>query len=559
MNNIIRSNQNKIYFLLFFSVMAFALSVSMYLSYSQSIRLDESQSLWIATKPVESILKFTAEDVHVPLYFIFLHFVVQFFGNNILFARLLSVLFFVLTIPVLYAIAKEGSNRKVALLSVSLFCLSPFIIWFSSEARMYTLFTFVTSMSHLFFLRMIRSNGKKSKMGYFIATIAGLYTHYFFILLLASQTLFVLTQFVARAIAKPSVNYKNNTAPQNISDYNTKLLLFKNYSLSAALDTVGVQSIPLANIPFQNRFLHYYLAFKKSGALTYLLLITASFALFVPWIIFVLSLGSASNTQPLIPPPTSYNIFQTFVLFLFGFQSQDLQTLLVSLWPVFIGILFFIFTQKRKIKMANISYLLIATFVPILLTFFISYLRPIYLPRYLILVTPTLFIIMAWILMNYSKRIASYLIVGFFVMLSGLLFYQYISNDSPAEENYRGASEYLSAYASPKDIIAVSAPFTLYPIEYSYNGSARINTIPEWNRYLEGSIPEFNQDKFEKQLNTYQSQYARVFVVLSYDQGYESKIRDYLDTNYLLEDKKKFSQDLEVRIYKLRYDTISFE
>lgn len=61
---------------------------------SQSIRLDEAQSIWVSTKSVPTIITLTSQDVHVPLYGVLLHFWLQFFGNTILAARSLSLLFF---------------------------------------------------------------------------------------------------------------------------------------------------------------------------------------------------------------------------------------------------------------------------------------------------------------------------------------------------------------------------------------------------------------------------------------------------------------------------------
>src|SRR5438552_3532277 len=92
--------------------------------YNQSIRLDESQSLWAATRSVPGLLRFISQDVHVPLYLVLLHFWVQIFGTSIIAARTLSLLFFALTIPFLYILGREAANRRVALLLVIFFSFS---------------------------------------------------------------------------------------------------------------------------------------------------------------------------------------------------------------------------------------------------------------------------------------------------------------------------------------------------------------------------------------------------------------------------------------------------
>jgi uncharacterized membrane protein len=471
-----------------------------------SIRLDEAQSLWISTKPVSTILFFIAQDVHVPLYSLLLHFWVQIFGNDIVVARLLSFLFFLLTLPTLYVVSKEVGNKKIALLTVILFALSPFILWYSSEARMYTLFTFVTSLNHLFFQRMVKSSGKTGKFGYLISTVIGFYSHYFFMFLIATQIFYIVYRLVSHT-------QKNNKSIFQI------FLIYK--------------------FPFVWR---------------YVTLLFTAFLFFTPWLIYVVSLGSASNTQPLIPPPNEYNIFQTFVNFIFGFQSQAIQAILISLWPLAVVSLFFIFTKRNRTPIVAPGYFILATFLPIILVFVVSYIRPIFLPRYLILVTPTLFFLISWLILNNSRKIASILSVWMIISMMGLMFYQSISEKTPVKENYSGVSTYLADTATPQDVIAVSAPFTVYPIEYSYKGITRITTIPEWDRYQEGSIPAFSQENMKIQIEQYSQNYSRIFVVLSYDQGYEDDIVDYFDGSYELLEKKDFSPELEVRVYKLRYD-----
>lgn len=494
--------------LLFITILLISSAVSGYSLFSQSIRLDEAQSIWIATKPLTTLMTLTSEDVHVPLYNFLLHFVLQLFGNTIVIARSLSYVFFLLTLPALYVLAKEASNRKTALLTVAFFSFSPFILWYTSEARMYTLFTFVTALNHIFFLRFLRSEGKTGKTGYFFSLILGMYTHYFFLFLIATQTLVIGIRMIL-----------------SMRTYQER-----NYSVS--------ESILLA----------------KEEPLRFFFVLFSATLFFLPWLWFVLKGGGFSNTAPLIPPPTSFNIFQTFVNFLFGFQPQGIQAILVSLWPLIIILLFFVFTQRQRTPVQNIAYFVLTTFFPIILVFLLSFIRPIFLSRYLILVTPTLFFLIAWMLSNYSRKVSTYLSIGLLTVMFALLIYQNVSASVPVKENYEGVAAYLESHAGADDIIAVSAPFTIYPVEYAYLGQANLVTIPLWNRYTSGAIPAYSQIGFTKQMDQYKLQYQRIFVVLSYDQGYEKNIRQYLDTHYHLLDQKQFSVGLSVRVYKLRYD-----
>ena len=49
----------------------------------ESLRLDESQSIWQSNRSYMDMLEVLARDVHMPLYGTLLHFWMDVFGNNI--------------------------------------------------------------------------------------------------------------------------------------------------------------------------------------------------------------------------------------------------------------------------------------------------------------------------------------------------------------------------------------------------------------------------------------------------------------------------------------------
>src|SRR5437588_643089 len=103
----VKMNQIRFVYVSVLSFVVISLAISIYILFQQSIRLDESQSLWAATKTITGIINYISLDVHVPLYELILHFWLQIFGTNIIFARLLSFLFFLGTLPILFIIAKD--------------------------------------------------------------------------------------------------------------------------------------------------------------------------------------------------------------------------------------------------------------------------------------------------------------------------------------------------------------------------------------------------------------------------------------------------------------------
>ena len=93
-------------------LIVFVVAMSMLIFSHQSLRLDESQSLWQTSHTPTKILNIIAQDVHVPLYHFILHFWQLFFGNSVITGRVLSLIFFALSIPAVYFVGKRTFNKN---------------------------------------------------------------------------------------------------------------------------------------------------------------------------------------------------------------------------------------------------------------------------------------------------------------------------------------------------------------------------------------------------------------------------------------------------------------
>src|SRR5580704_3972804 len=116
--------------------------LSIFFFSGQSLRLDEAQSLWQSSRSVGYIFTIVAEDVHVPLYHLLLHFWRIIFGDTVASARAMSLVFYIASIPALYALGKVSYSRRTGLFAAFLFSISLFMQKTAYEIRMYTLFTF---------------------------------------------------------------------------------------------------------------------------------------------------------------------------------------------------------------------------------------------------------------------------------------------------------------------------------------------------------------------------------------------------------------------------------
>src|SRR6185503_5287875 len=177
---------------LLLGLMVISVLVAFLFFFKQSLRLDESQSLWQTSRSLPAMFNLVAQDVHVPLYHTLLHFWEKLFGNQVQTTRLMSLIFFVATIPAVYVLGNLAYNRKVGRLAAVLVTVSPFLNWYGSETRMYSMLVFITVLNQYFFVSLWKGRYKSSRWGYAITAFFGIFTHYFFFLVLLTQAVFLL-------------------------------------------------------------------------------------------------------------------------------------------------------------------------------------------------------------------------------------------------------------------------------------------------------------------------------------------------------------------------------
>ncbi|MEZ4924052.1 MAG: glycosyltransferase family 39 protein [Crocinitomicaceae bacterium] len=150
---------------------------------SFSIDLDEPFSVYWAQLDLKETLAFFAEGNNPPLHNILLHYWEKMFGIGPVSVRSLSLLFSVLTIPVLYALGKKLLNKPYAVIACGLFIFSTFNHYHAIEARMYSLMTLLAVLIFYELYLLIFENTKGFwRLALWNALM--LYTHYlgFFII-----------------------------------------------------------------------------------------------------------------------------------------------------------------------------------------------------------------------------------------------------------------------------------------------------------------------------------------------------------------------------------------
>ncbi len=125
---------------------------------------DEAFTAVLIKENFADMMNMIINDVHPPLYYIFVNFFASFFDYSVFSIRLYSAIFGVLGIWIVYIFTKELFNKKAALYASLITAISPFAIQYSQEARMYTMFGFLIVVASYFFIKGI----KNDKVVYYI-------------------------------------------------------------------------------------------------------------------------------------------------------------------------------------------------------------------------------------------------------------------------------------------------------------------------------------------------------------------------------------------------------
>ena len=125
---------------------------------NQSMWLDESISANVAKMAIEKIIPvFSVNDFHPPLYYLFLNLWIKIFGDQVVWMRLSSVLFSLVTIWLVYKIGQTLKDKKTGLWAAVLVGVNPLIIYYAQELRMYSMTTMLLTGAVYFWSRIITS------------------------------------------------------------------------------------------------------------------------------------------------------------------------------------------------------------------------------------------------------------------------------------------------------------------------------------------------------------------------------------------------------------------
>ncbi|MFQ6057600.1 MAG: glycosyltransferase family 39 protein [Anaerolineae bacterium] len=395
---------------------------------NQSIWYDEGLSVYYARQSLPALLAQVSASDHPPLYFLLLHWWLPLAGRGEFAVRFLSLGWGVLLIPLIYRLGlrrERSAERRwllgpsVALLAALLIALSPFHIWYAQEARMYTLATFLSALSSYLLLRALTGGRRTRWLAYALATLAAVYAHFYTLFILAFHAAFVLWWAWRERQPRP---------------------------LAAWGLCQGV--VLLAFLPW-GRFAVEQLATND----TY-------------W------RGTLDLKAVLTRTLLSFSVGET----LEGPIAKTVAVVYLLLVPV--GVWALLRSKRRGLRASSLipdpsfpnpyslSFLLLYLLIPIVALLLLSYNRPKFAPRYLLLATPAFYLLAAqglgelarptrWAWVSAGRRGAAALSLALVLTGAGLSLSHHYFDPTYAKPDFRAVARYIRDHAEPRDAVVM--------------------------------------------------------------------------------------------------------
>ncbi len=381
----------------------------------QSFWIDEAHVVYFISHPLGETLHLIISPRHNgPLYFLLLWGWRQIAGNSDFALRYFSDLCSVLTVAVMWRLARSWFSSRVAGWTGLLLAIAPFAIWYGQEAKMYALHMLLATLAALFLTRALRASKSWPLWLAYGVTINLLgYSHFFGAFTIAAQALIVLLVTARQARRR-----------------------------RAYLLTMGIVALPY--LPIVSFALHLLPTFHLQD-------ISKGF---MP-LHFMLQELAAEYT---LRVSRIYVVHQAALLIPLTFL------LLVGLW-----------TAWRRCWQVGlwVSGLLL---LPTLIFYPISFKVPVFSPKYLSASFPyfilTLALALEWL---YQRRraLAALGLLGM-ITVAGWENGRILTDPRLQRTDWRGAARYLAAHVQPDDAIVCFADYIHRPLNRYYHGPAPV-------------------------------------------------------------------------------------
>ena len=407
----------------------------------QSVWLDEIHTLNesnpnLSISEIYKTLLIT--EPHPPLYFIIAHYFFIIFGYTTIVVRILSVLFGIGGLVAIYLLAKELMNKKVGLIAIAILSVNYFHIYYSQEARMYSMLFFTTTLSYYFLVRLIKKPTINRAILHAIFAALMIYTHFFALFALFAEY-FILLFFILKPY---NIERKKMLGYTVISGLITLLLYVP--ALKLFIETTKRTSIWI-QMPTVDVYTQMFKEFFGNSEMVLFII----FTLLIHFFINLYNRKVKTNLQ--INPIEEKQIFSFFILF---------------------------------------SWILISLLIPLISTYVKL---PMLISRYFINIVPAIIIVIAIGIYYIKNNLIKIAILSIFIIFSFtdiVIVKNYYK--TPLKTQFREATKFIADNNNSKDEVISSLAWYL---PYFLKNDKKNNIIIE--ETLDAHVSEMNSNKLK--------------------------------------------------------------
>ncbi|MDB5162140.1 MAG: rane protein of unknown function [Candidatus Saccharibacteria bacterium] len=423
-----------------------------------SIWFDEAFTAYISQFSFGDIAKYTSTDVHPPFYYWLIKLWSMMFGTNELAFRSLSIVFGAGVVTTAVLLTRKFFGRLVAGVALLFLVLSPMLIRYSDEARMYTLAAFIILIATHVLVKATETNKRWLWIVYGALVALGMWTHYF-------TALAWLAHWGWRAI----VTRKSTNKPK--------------------------------------------LFWKKFFSKNFIIAHVVAIVLFLPWLPFMYAqLTGIQGTGFWIGAvgiDSVVNYFTNVFYYLEHNQVTGWAALLV--WLVLGGLAVLSFRVYRGFnKTLKLQYLVVCAlaFFPVIFLFIASLppLHPSFVERYLLPAVVGFTIFMAVTIVVGTRRWKPLLRVGSVLIIVGMMvfgiynvyLYGNYNKNSGTHILTRELVQKIDSEAKPGEPIIANSPWIFYEAVFYNTTNHPVYFIDEDTEYIYGSLDMLKDGSMHK-------------------------------------------------------------
>ena len=435
---------------------------------------DEARTVWFQHFDVAHILFATAGDTHPPLSYILYHYWQLPSGSSAFALRFLAAAFGIATVPVCAAIGRHLAGPTAGTITALLLAVAPFHVWWSEQIRMYSLIALLASISIFCFLAGMRFREQQPArarwllVGMAIANLAGLYSLYFYVLIIVLESLFVLGILLRRHSAT----------------------LF-----------VWWTSIHLASI-----------------------------LAFLPWLSYFREHAITFSARAVPRPTPSQFVEGSWSELILGIDVNvdRFRLLNLILAALAVGLLALLLIRGRRwpvacwLALIVVSVPLIAYVITLPQGLFFS---PTYQTRYQLMALPALVVLFGWGIASLPRSARSVPLLGLLAVSGFSLTSLY--QDRHLVDDYQSLARFIQAYEQPGDAIVIDPDSDAELFLFSYNGQLPWQGLPTDVQLDAGKTDEY----FSNWARTAKSMWL-LQIAGGHDAGATHPVHDWLNGHF---------------------------